>query len=54
VVVLSGSIMEAMMPGASSDGAHLRLLYPQWQGAGTSSVRELASEFPWSPAEPTA
>jgi arginase len=24
----------------------LRLLCPQWQGAGTSSVRELAAEFP--------
>jgi arginase len=30
----------------SGDGAHLRLLCPQWQGAGTSSVRDLASEFP--------
>ena len=29
------------------DGATLRLLWPQWQGAGTSSVRELASEFPF-------
>jgi arginase len=35
-------------PGGSPgrDGVHLRLLWPQWQGAGTSSVRELASEFP--------
>jgi arginase len=32
--------------GTPGDGAHLRLLCPQWQGAGTSSVRELASEFP--------
>jgi arginase len=31
-------------------GAHLRLLCPQWQGAGTSSVRELASEFPFDVA----
>ena len=31
---------------ARGDGAHLRLLCPQWQGAGTSSVRDLASEFP--------
>jgi arginase len=30
----------------SADGTHLRLLCPQWQGAGTSSVRELAAEFP--------
>jgi hypothetical protein len=28
------------------DDTHLRLLCPQWQGGGTSSVRELASEFP--------
>jgi arginase len=34
----------------SGDGAHLRLLCPQWQGAGTSSVRELASEFPFDVA----
>jgi arginase len=30
----------------SGAGAHLRLLCPQWQGGGTSSVRDLASEFP--------
>jgi arginase len=28
------------------DDVHLRLLWPQWQGAGTSSIRALASEFP--------
>ncbi len=28
----------------------LRLLWPQWQGAGTSSVRELAAEFPFDVA----
>ena len=28
------------------DGVHLRLLWPQRHGAGTSSVRELAPEFP--------
>jgi hypothetical protein len=27
-------------------GGPLRLLYPQWQGACSSSMRELASEFP--------
>jgi arginase len=32
--------------GAGSDGVTLRLLCPQWQGAGTSSVRALAPEFP--------
>jgi arginase len=32
------------------DGVTLRLLCPQWQGAGTSSVRELASEFPFDVA----
>lgn len=35
---------------ADGSGAHLRLLCPQWQGAGTSSVRELASEFPFDVA----
>ena len=40
------------LPGSSPsgrsgrDGVNLRLLWPQWRGAGTSSVRELASEFP--------
>jgi hypothetical protein len=29
-----------------SDGTHLRLLCPKWQGAGTSGVRDLASELP--------
>jgi arginase len=28
----------------------LRLVWPQWQGAGTSSVRELAPEFPFEVA----
>jgi arginase len=32
------------------DGATLRLLCPQWQGAGTSSVRDLAPEFPFDVA----
>ena len=27
--------------------SHLRLVWPQWQGAGTESVRSLASEFPF-------
>ena len=30
----------------SGDGPTLRLVWPQWQGAGTSSVRSLAAEFP--------
>ncbi|MCE3556398.1 arginase family protein [Pseudonocardia sp. RS11V-5] len=43
------------MPASSAhstagDGDTLRLLCPQWQGAGTSSVRELASEFPFDVA----
>lgn len=29
---------------------HLRLLWPEWQGAGSSSVRELAPEFPFQVA----
>src|SRR5829696_661851 len=28
------------------DGVDLRLLWPQWQGAGTSSVEAFAPEFP--------
>jgi hypothetical protein len=28
-------------------GPHLRLAWPQWQGAGTESVRSLAPEFPF-------
>jgi arginase len=35
---------------AERDGVTLRLLWPQWQGAGTSSVRELAPEFPFDVA----
>jgi arginase len=26
---------------------HLRLVWPQWQGAGTESIRSLAPEFPF-------
>jgi arginase len=32
--------------GSDHDGINLRLLWPQWQGAGTSSVEAFASEFP--------
>jgi arginase len=32
--------------GSDRDGVNLRLLWPQWQGAGTSSVEAFASEFP--------
>jgi arginase len=35
---------------ASAAGVTLRLLWPQWQGAGTSSVRALALEFPFEVA----
>jgi arginase len=35
---------------SSSSGSHLRLIWPQWQGGGTPSVRELASEFPFDVA----
>ena len=33
-----------------SNGSHLRLIWPQWQGSGTPSVRELAPEFPFDVA----
>ena len=36
--------------GSSRGGATLRLMWPQWQGAGTSSVRSLAAEFPFDVA----
>jgi len=36
--------------GSDHVGVNLRLVWPQWQGAGTSSVRELASEFPFDAA----
>ena len=32
--------------GSDHDRVNLRLLWPQWQGAGTSSVEAFASEFP--------
>src|SRR5215210_6880121 len=32
--------------GSDHDGVNLRLLWPQWQGVGTSSVEAFASEFP--------
>ena len=33
-----------------TDDVTLRLLWPQWQGAGTSSVQALAPEFPFAVA----
>lgn len=35
---------------SSASNAHLRLVWPQWQGAGTSSVRALSPEFPFDVA----
>ena len=32
--------------GSVRDGVNLRLIWPQWQGGGTSSVKEFAPEFP--------
>ncbi|WP_323099412.1 arginase family protein [Intrasporangium sp. YIM S08009] len=34
----------------ATSGSHLRLLWPQWQGAGSDSVRRLAPEFPFDVA----
>lgn len=31
-------------------GVNLRLVWPQWQGAGTASVKKLAAEFPFDVA----
>ena len=36
--------------GSVHDGVHLRLVWPQWQGGGTSSVKAYASEFPFNVA----
>ncbi len=36
--------------GSDHNGVNLRLVWPQWQGGGTSSVREFASEFPFDVA----
>lgn len=36
--------------GSARDGANLRLLWPQWQGAGTPLVEAAASEFPFDVA----
>jgi arginase len=33
-----------------SPDTNLRLIWPQWQGAGSSSIREFASEFPFDVA----
>ena len=33
-----------------TDGSTLRLVWPQWQGGGTPSVRSLAAEFPFEVA----
>lgn len=42
--------MDLRNPQGSGDGSTLRLVWPQWQGAGTSSVRSLAAEFPFDVA----
>ncbi len=39
-----------MSTSADAGSSHLRLVWPQWQGAGSSSVRELAPEFPFDVA----
>jgi arginase len=35
-----------LVPEPSDDGVHLRLVWPQWQGAGSTSVRGLAGDLP--------
>lgn len=41
-----------VLPGTvPTGGVSLRLLWPQWQGAGISSVAELAAEFPLDVAQ---
>jgi arginase len=36
--------------GSIHDGVNLRLIWPRWQGGGTSSVKAYASEFPFNVA----
>ena len=38
------------MSSAAGGGVTLQLLWPQWQGAGTSNVGDLAPEFPFEVA----
>ncbi|MFE5797026.1 arginase family protein [Streptomyces sp. NPDC056503] len=38
--------ISATDPTPSASGTHLRLLWPEWQGAGADVVGELAGEFP--------
>lgn len=35
---------------STESGAHLRLIWPEWQGAGSTSVEALAPEFPFDVA----
>lgn len=35
-----------MSSSTSGSGIHLRLVWPQWQGAGTSSIHEFAGDIP--------
>ena len=39
--------METTHANQPSPDVTLRLIWPQWQGGGTSSVKQLASEFPF-------
>ena len=41
---------KAQVPNWSYTSSHLRLLWPQWQGAGSDTVRSLAAEFPFDVA----
>jgi arginase len=40
-----GSPSLVVMPDAAASHSHLRLLCPQWQGAGAETIRSLAPEF---------
>jgi arginase len=42
--------VQPLLRSEGGDGVTLRLLWPQWQGAGTSSIVELAPEFPFDVA----
>ncbi|MGW8362590.1 arginase family protein [Streptomyces wedmorensis] len=43
---MTASATDSTPSAATESGSHLRLLWPEWQGAGAGVVGELAGEFP--------
>lgn len=42
-----GDVSDERASNLAPMGGHLRLIWPQWQGAGSESIRALAPEFPF-------